>query len=223
MTVAAVALLAGCGASPQPAAEPETSSAEPAPTTAAEPAPAVTPVTAADLGASWRPECPVGPEQLRRVEVDYRGYDGRTGRGALIVHADLVEQVQEIFAELYRMAFPIAKIQPADAYPGAEDELSMRDNNTSAFNCRGIPGSSSWSHHAYGRAIDINPLVNPYVSRSGGLEPATAQQYVDRSRQHVGSLYAGHPAVRAFTDRGWTWGGNWTDPKDYQHFELPKR
>lgn len=222
LVLAAGLALVGCGLPPDPTPAPEvlpstaTSAASPPP----EPAGGY-PVTAAELGASWRPGCPVGPEQLRRLVIDYLGFDGVTRRGELIVHEDLVGPVREMFADLHRLRFPIDKIRVAARYPGAEDELSMRDNNTSAFNCRGIPGSDSWSEHAYGRAIDINPLLNPYISTSGRLEPATAGPFLDRARTDPGMLHDGDPAVRVFTDRGWTWGGHWRNPKDYQHFELP--
>ena len=208
-------VLVGCAAP----AEPPAPSAPSSSTSTAAPAPVVRPVTAAELGATWRPGCPVGPEQLRRVELDYLGFDGRTQRGTLVVHQDLVPDVIAIFADLQRQGYPIAKMQTPEHYPNAADELSMEDNNTSAFNCRPLPGSTAWSLHAYGRAIDINPLLNPYIERNGHLEPATAGPYLDRARADPGMLRAGDPAVRAFTDRGWTWGGSWHDPIDYQHFE----
>ncbi|WP_307787488.1 M15 family metallopeptidase [Mycolicibacterium sp. S2-37] len=181
----------------------------------------VTWVTAADLGATWRPGCPVGPGELRRVESTYLGFDGETHRGALVVHEDLVAEVIDILEELYALRYPITKMRTVDEYPNAEDELSMADNNTSAFNCRGIPGSSSWSEHAYGRAIDVNPLLNPYIDGAGRVEPANAGPYVDRSRTDPGMLHAGDPAVQVFLSRGWRWGGDWRSPKDYQHFEHP--
>jgi hypothetical protein len=189
----------------------------PSSTTAA--GPVVESVTAAELGATWRPGCPVAPEQLRRVELDYVGFDGRTHRGALVVHEQLVSDVIGIFGELARQGYPIAKMQSPERYPDAADELSMEDNNTSAFNCRSLPGSTSWSLHAYGRAIDLNPLLNPYIDRTGHLEPTTAGAYLNRTRTDPGILHAGDPAVRAFTDRGWIWGGGWRNPIDYQHFE----
>lgn len=176
-------------------------------------------MTAAELGASWHPGCPVGPGQLRRVRVDHLGFDGRTHRGELIVHEELVSQVIVIFEELYRLGYPIEKIQPAGHYPGADDELSMEDNNTSAFSCRTIPGSGHWALHAYGRAIDLNPLLNPYIDHSGAFQPKNAEVYLDRSRIDPGLLHDGDPAVRAFTGRGWQWGGYWKSPIDYQHFE----
>ncbi|WP_242657899.1 M15 family metallopeptidase [Mycobacterium kubicae] len=197
-------------------------SAAAAPPTSAPPAPAaatVQPVTAAELGTTWQPGCPVEPEQLRRVEVDYVGFDGQTHRGPLIVHQDLVPDVIAIFDQLHRLGYPVDKMQTVDHYPNADDELSMEDNNTSAFNCRRIPGSDDWSPHAYGRAIDINTLLNPCLYVSGYFEPRNAAAYLDRNRTDPGLLHIGDPAVLAFTDRGWRWGGEWNAPLDYQHFE----
>lgn len=180
----------------------------------------VHPVTSIDLGASWHPGCPITPEQLRRVDVDYLGFDGQSHRGELIVHEDLVEDVEAIFEELRRLRYPIAKMRTVDHYPAADDELSMRDNNSSAFNCRTIPGTGRWSQHVYGRAIDLNPLLNPYVGRTGAFQPGNAGPYLDRRRRDPGLLHDGDPAVRAFTNRGWAWGGYWRTVKDYQHFEY---
>lgn len=202
--------------SPPPIAPSAPVSLPPAPSGAS-----VHPVTAAELGATWHPGCPLEPERLRRVEVNYLGFDGETHRGALIVHEDLVPEVITIFEQLYALSYPIEKIRTVDHYPGAEDELSMRDNNTSAFNCRDIPGTGQWSYHAYGRAIDVNPLINPFIDSSGAFQPSNAGPYLDRNRLDPGMLRSGDPAVRAFTDRGWQWGGNWTSPIDYQHFERP--
>jgi len=223
---AAALLVAACASAPTPPATTTTSSAIVAQTTHAAPAstppphgPVVRPVTAAELGATWHPDCPVPPEKLRRVELDYVGFDNQTHRGALVVNQDVVDGVIAIFGDLARQRYPIAKMQTVEHYPKADDELSMEDNNTSAFNCRPMPSGTSWSLHAYGRAIDVNPLINPYMTRSGDLQPKTAAAYLDRSRTDPGILHAGDPAVRAFTDRGWTWGGGWHNPIDYQHFE----
>ena len=190
------------------------------PPASAAPGAVVTTVTAADLGATWRPDCPVAPADLRRVEVNYTGFDGQPHRGALVVHRNVVDDVIAIFEALQQMHYPIARMQTVDRYPGAQDELSMEDNNTSAFNCRPLPGSTAWSLHAYGRAIDVNPLINPYISAAGDLEPVTAGRYLDRTRDDPGILRADSPAVAAFTDRGWRWGGAWRNPIDYQHFEV---
>jgi hypothetical protein len=223
MLIAGAALaVTGCSAAPPP---PEASSPAPSPVSIPPVAPPVVPptvhpVTAADLGETWRPGCPVAPQDLRRVELDHLGNDGATHRGALVVHRDVVDDVIAIFGRLQQLRYPIEKMRTVDRYPGAQDELSMRDNNTSAFNCRPLPGGTGWSLHAYGRAIDVNPLVNPYISAAGDLEPATAGPYLDRTRDDLGLLRPGDAAVQAFTDRGWRWGGAWRDPIDYQHFEI---
>lgn len=224
LTVAAV-LLVQCAAAPPHPSSPATTvtstSVPPSPSANATPAPAAAtgqPITAADLGTTWRPECPVQPEQLRRVDVDYLGFDGQTHRGGLIVHEDLVADVVAIFGQPLRLGYPVEKIRTVDNYSDADDELSMEDNNTSAFNCRRIPDSGDWSPHAYGRAVDINPLINPCLYSSGYFEPRNAAVYLDRSRTDPGLIHGGDPAERAFTDRGWQWGGYWRTP-DYQHFE----
>jgi hypothetical protein len=223
--LAAVGLLVQCSAvaaphaaTPSPSAPPSSSAAALPSAPPAPPAATVQPVTADELGTTWRPGCPVEPGQLRRVDVDYLGFDGQTHRGELIVHEDLVTDVIAIFEQLLRLGYPIDKIRTVDHYPDADDELSMEDNNTSAFNCRRIPGTNEWSPHAYGRAIDINTLLNPCLYVSGYFEPQNAAAYLDRSRTDPGLIHDGDPAERAFTDRGWHWGGDWATP-DYQHFE----
>lgn len=227
--LAATALLVQCtAAKPPPAATPSPSvapSPSPVASSSAGPPPApagatAQPVTAAELGATWRPGCPVGPEELRRVDVDHIGFDGQTHRGELIVHEDLVPDVIAVFEQLHRLGYPIEKIRTVDHYPDADDELSMEDNNTSAFNCRIIPGTNEWSPHAYGRAIDLNPLLNPCLYTGGHFEPQNATAYLDRGRTDPGLLHEGDPAVHVFTDRDWQWGGFWMTP-DYQHFERP--
>ncbi|QLL08775.1 M15 family metallopeptidase [Mycobacterium vicinigordonae] len=228
--LAAAVPLVHCATAPQPAAPPASTtsssvttatSLSSSPSASRPPAAAAAqPVTAADLGTTWRPECPVQPQQLRRVEVGYVGFDGQTHRGALVVHEDLVPDVIAIFGQLQRLGYPVDKMRTVDNYSDADDELSMEDNNTSAFNCRRIPGSGDWSPHAYGRAIDINPLINPCLYTSGYFEPQNAAVYLDRGRTDPGLLHDGDPAERAFTDRGWQWGGYWRTP-DYQHFERP--
>ena len=225
--IATAGVLVQCTSAPPvpPAASPPPpATSSPSASTSTPPAPApetVHPVTARDLGASWRPGCPVEPQQLRRVDVDYLGFDDQSHRGALIVHEDLVADVEAIFADLRRLGYPIERMRTVDDYPNADDELSMHDNNTSAFNCRLIPGTARWSQHAYGRAVDLNPLRNPYVGRTGAFQPGNAGPYLDRRRRDPGLLHDGDPAVRAFTDRGWAWGGYWRTIKDYQHFERP--
>ena len=230
------AVLVQCGSPPSPPAAtsppsvldtspsaatppPATPTPPPSATPTTPPAATIQPVTAADLGPSWRPGCPIDPRHLRRVAINYIGFDGKTHRGDLIVNEDLAAEVVAIFDQLLQLRYPIEKIRTLDNYPGADDELSMEDNNTSAFNCRDIPGTGRWSQHAYGRAIDVNPLFNPYVDRMGAFQPKNAAPYLDRNRKDPAVLHAGDAAVRVFTDRGWRWGGDWRTPKDYQHFE----
>lgn len=227
--VLSVIALVGSSVLTQCASAPAPSVVATAPTSAGSPAPRAVPagsrgpavyaMTAAALGATWRPGCPVAPENLRRVELDYIGFDRQIHRGDLVVHEELVDQVIVIFAALKRLGYPIEKMRTVDHYPSADDELSMEDNNTSAFNCRPMPHGEGWSLHAYGRAIDVNPLINPYLDNGSDLQPKTAGAYLDRQRTTPGMLHAGDPAVRAFTDHGWQWGGSWRNPVDYQHFE----
>ena len=110
-----------------------------------------------------------------------------------------------------------------DAY-GGDDRRSMRADNTSAFNCRDVAGRPGvWSQHAYGRAIDINPVENPYVSPDGSVSPRKGRRFADRSRDGRGMIHRGDTAVRAFRRQGWEWGGAWSGAKDYQHFSSNGR
>ena len=110
-------------------------------------------------------------------------------------------------------------VKAAESAPGRHK--LARPGRTSAFTCRGIPGTTRWSHHAYGRAIDLNPLLNPYIDATGAFQPENAAAYLDRSRTDPALLHSGDLAVHAFTDRDWRWGGHWRAPIDYQHFERP--
>ncbi|MGI5148547.1 M15 family metallopeptidase [Plantactinospora sp. CA-294935] len=177
----------------------------------------VSTVTAADLGESWRPGCPVGPDQLRRIRLGYWDFDGRPQVGTIVVHRSVTAQVVEIFATLYRERFPIRRLQPVDAYGGSDDR-SMADDNTSGFNCRRAvsTGAAKWSVHAYGQAIDVNPVENPYLIDGRVLPPAGAV-YRDRSGYRPGMAIPAGVLVEAFAAAGWQWGGGWRSP-DYQHF-----
>ena len=184
--------------------------------------PVVGEVTAADLPTSWRPGCPVGPEDLRALELDHVTFDGGHARGTLIVHRVVVDDLIEVFGALYRDRFPIRSIRPVDEFVGddgrASDDLSMAAGNSSAFNCRPVTGGSRWSAHASGTAVDLNPILNPYVSGSTVLPPAGAD-WVDRTRHHPGLIRPGDVVTRAFAAAGWTWGGDFRTLADYQHFE----
>jgi len=123
-----------------------------------------------------------------------------------------------IFRDLYAAGFPIERMVPIDAY-GGDDQASMRDNNTSGFNCRYVSGTTTLSQHGLGRAVDVNPLVNPYVKGST-VDPPEGAPYADRSGSYPGMIRSGDAVVRAFAAQGWKWGGYWSSGKDYQHFSA---
>jgi hypothetical protein len=178
------------------------------------------PVSAAELGSSWRAGCPVGPAQLRLVRLSYWGFDGARHTGAVVVHRDSAAQLVTVFRTLYAQRFPIRRMQTIDRY-GGSDNASMAADNTSAFNCRYAvaAGPKSWSAHAYGKAIDVNPVENPYV-QGGDVRPPAGRRFVDRSRHRPGMAWAGGSLVRAFAQVGWQWGGRWSATPDYQHFSA---
>jgi D-alanyl-D-alanine carboxypeptidase len=179
-------------------------------------------VTAADLPHSWRPGCPVPPAELRRVRLAYWGFDGRRHLGALVVRDRVTRDVTAVFRVLYRARFPIRRIEPVDRYRGSDD-ASMAADNTSGFNCRAAvaSGPKRWSEHAYGEAIDVNPVENPYLQGGRVLPPAGAA-FVDR-RPRRGMAVSGGTLVEAFASVGWRWGGTWTGSRDYQHFSRSGR
>jgi hypothetical protein len=172
-------------------------------------------------GSSYRSGCPVGPADLRLLEIVHRGFDGRDRVGLLVLHRDAVADVRAALTRSYTAGFRIQRMRLVDRY-GADDDRSMAANNTSGFNCRTVGGSTRWSEHAYGRAIDINPVQNPYVSGST-VAPDAGQAYLDRSDVRRGMLVDGDATVTAFEDRGWGWGGNWSSVKDYQHLSSSGR
>lgn len=170
-------------------------------------------------GVSWRPGCPVGFARLRLLRVTHWGFDGKVRRGRLVVHRDSARGMLRVMRELHRLRFPIRRMRLVDAY-GADDRRSMAADNTSAFNCRFVAGTSRWSEHAFGHAIDVNPVENPYVTSDGYVSPPAGAPYVDRSQRAKGLIHRRGPVVAAFASIGWEWGGNWSWPKDYQHFSA---
>jgi D-alanyl-D-alanine carboxypeptidase len=172
-------------------------------------------------GVSWRPGCPVHLRDLRLLRLSHWRFDGRQQVGRLIVHRDVARDLVQVFRRLYEARFPIRRMVPVDAY-GASDFRSIEADNTSAFNCRFVEGTTRWSEHAYGRAIDVNPIENPYVS-GGRTAHRASVPYVDRSRRRPGMAYEGGVLVRAFDAIGWGWGGRWGSVKDYQHFSASGR
>jgi D-alanyl-D-alanine carboxypeptidase len=177
-------------------------------------------VTKAELPYSWHAGCPVAPPQLRRVRLSHWGFDGKVHTGSLVANADAVGDLIHVFRRLYAVRFPIARMRPVDAYRG-NDERSLDADNTSAFNCRYAiaPGPRRWSAHAYGRAIDVNPLENPYLL-AGKAHPRAGTAYLNRANVRRGMAVRGGPLVRAFAAVGWSWGGRWTGSPDSQHFSA---
>jgi poly-gamma-glutamate synthesis protein (capsule biosynthesis protein) len=170
---------------------------------------------------SWRPGCPVGLRELRLLRVDHWGFDRRVHRGELVVHRDQARRVLRVVERLFRLRYPIRQMRLVDRYRG-DDDRSMAADNTSAFNCRRVAGTSRWSEHAYGRAIDVNPVQNPYVA-GGHVSPPAGRRYADRARRAPGMIHAGDAVVRAFAAAGWRWGGAWRGARDYQHFSARGR
>jgi hypothetical protein len=177
-------------------------------------------VTARDLHSTFRPGCPVGPEQLRMVSLSFWGFDDRPHTGRMVVAAGVVDPVVAVFSTLYAQHFPIHTMQPEDAFGGSDPE-SMLADNTSGFNCRNAvaTGPPRWSAHAYGTAIDVNPVENPYIE-GGVVQPANGAPFVDRARERAGMAEPDGVLNRAFAAAGWKWGGRWTASPDYQHFSA---
>jgi hypothetical protein len=158
--------------------------------------------------STWKPGCPVGRDELRYVTVPFRGFDGLAHTGELLVHGDGVDAVLAGFRHLFERDFPIEEMRitradELDAHPTGDG------NNSGAFVCRPTVGSTSWSNHAYGLAVDINPFHNPYV-RGDVVIPELASVYVDRADVRPGMLTA--QDVAGFVDAGWSWGESFGDP-----------
>lgn len=168
---------------------------------------------------SFTEDCPVNREDLRYLKVLYWGTDNTPHTGELIVNKAIAEAARNVFFELYRASYQIEKIQLIDEY-GANDEVSMSNNNTSCFNARKVKGSNEWSKHAYGMAIDINPLYNPYVSADGKILPLNGEKYADRENSFKMKIDTSAYVYSVFKKYGFSWGGDWEIVKDYQHFEM---
>ncbi|TCO79433.1 M15 family metallopeptidase [Marinisporobacter balticus] len=169
-------------------------------------------------GISWKKGAPATLESLAYVKVSYFGFDDKIHQGELIVHKEIAQEVTGIFKELYAAKFPIEKIKLIDEY-GANDDLSMADNNTSSFCFREVEGSDGkLSKHSFGIAIDINPVQNPYI-RKKKISPSEGEPYRDRLDIKKGMIVKDDVCYKAFKSRGWIWGGEWKTMKDYQHFQ----
>lgn len=172
-------------------------------------------------GKSYKEDCTVPREDLRYVYVRHMGFDGEAKDGELVVNKAIADDVLAIFEELYKADYPIEKVRLVDEYD-ADDEASMSDNNSSAFNFRFISHTTRISKHGLGMAVDINTRYNPYVKTVDGklsIEPANGADYVDRSKDFPHKIDHEDLCYKLFKEHGFTWGGDWTHSKDYQHFE----
>jgi hypothetical protein len=250
--LAALVLLAACAAADEspvaePSGPPDTGPSEPGPSGTEEPPqtggpsastslpggelPAysatvrrIGPALAQRMQDSHRAGCPVPLEDLRYLRLSHVDFQGRPRSGELVVHRDHARPVTEVFESLYEARWPIRRMRLVDEYSG-DDDASMAADNTSAYNCRTVAGTDRWSDHAYGAAIDLNPVENPYV-RDGSVSPPEGERFarLDRgadARVPPGVIRAEDVVVRAFARIGWEWGGDWVSAKDYQHFAAP--
>lgn len=174
------------------------------------------------LGVTWRKGCPVGFAKLREVHVRHHTPTAEQASGVLIVHKNVAQEILGIFRKLFQAGFVIQEIRPA-AYGAGDDDHLMATNTTSGFNCRRVTGGKGFSKHSYGRAIDINPLWNPYV-KGKTVMPPKGEPYA-RNRRKLnpqGLMLPGSLPVKLFTQAGWSWGGNWKSLKDFQHVEKKR-
>lgn len=178
-------------------------------------------------GKSYKPNDYVTFDDLRHIKIRYYGFDGRVKDGELIVNRRIADDVLEIFYDLYCSRYPLQEVSLVDKYD-ADDERSMAANNTSCFNYREIAGTDKLSNHAYGLAIDINPLINPCIRQGSGTAAEEQSVYAQRDMTKCRGAYKaymiqkGDYIYRLFQKHGFSWGGDWSSVKDYQHFEKPQ-
>ena len=177
---------------------------------------------AARMGSTWQPGCPVGLSELRYLTLSFWGFDDRPHTGELVVNASVADRVRTVFGRLFAARFPLEDVRIVE--PADLNEVPTGDGNTSAaFVCRPVRGSAStFSAHAYGLAVDINPFQNPY-SKGARVLPELAGAYLDRATRRPGMIAKGDVVTRAFAEAGWTWGGSWSSPKDLMHFSANGR
>jgi len=171
-------------------------------------------------GGSWHNGCPVGLDKLSYLKLKYWDFKAKERVGELIVNSAISNKVCRVFKALYNTGYPIRQMRLVSDFK-ANDEASMKADNTSAFNCRLMTGSKTrWSNHSFGLAIDLNPFENPYISKSGKVSPKEANKFAKRVHFNNAVLLKDDQAVQAFLNEGFIWGGNWHSVKDYQHFEY---
>ena len=173
-------------------------------------------------GISYPENCAVPLDELRYVVVKYVDFDGESKTGELICNKEIAQDLVEIFYDLYQADYRIGSIRLVDEF-GGDDIKSMQANNTSCFNYRVIAGTTKLSNHSYGKAIDLNPFYNPYITykKDGTIKvsPEGSEAYADRSAAFPYKIDENDLAYRLFIAHGFKWGGNWNSSKDYQHFE----
>ena len=178
-------------------------------------------------GMSYVENPNISREQLRYIKVLHYNFNHEVQVGELIVNANIAEDVRNIFRELFEQEYEIQSMYLIERFwtgdGSSSDRSSIENNNTSAFNYRTIAGTDQLSNHALGYAIDINPLQNPYVAYNADgsfreIYPEM-ERFIDRANGEPHMI--GHEDVcyQIFTRYGFTWGGDWADPIDYQHFE----
>lgn len=170
--------------------------------------------------STWEPGCPVPPEDLRHITAHHHRPDGSVTIGELVVHADWADEIVGVLATMYSAGFPIEEMRVTTAADVADPPSD--DNNTTAFVCRAVTGGTAFSQHAFGLAIDINPLWNPY-RRLDLVLPPDAGPWLDRSDVRPGMIVEGDAVVAAFDAIGWGWGGRWRSLVDWQHFSANGR
>ena len=176
-------------------------------------------------GKSYKKNCPLPLDELRYLHVLHKDLSGKTLEGELICNVKIAEPLKEIFQKLFAANYPIEKIRLIDEYD-ADDELSMRDNNSSCFNFRYVSFTNRISLHGYGLAVDINPLYNPYIKTVDGkkiIAPDNSADFEDREKNFPYKITEDDLCCKLFAAHGFIWGGNcWEDEKDYQHFFIEK-
>ncbi|HSV38727.1 MAG TPA: M15 family metallopeptidase [Nocardioidaceae bacterium] len=181
----------------------------------------LTPAFVRRTDLAWKPACPVGLDELRYLEMSFWGFDGKPHTGQMVVAASLADDVAGVFRKLYSARFPIEQMT-LTTQAGLDAPPTGDGNETSAYACRPSTGSTSWSAHAYGIAVDLNPFNNPYTKGDLVL-PELSSSYIDRDWKRPGMIYPGDVVTTAFADIGWTWGGTWQSLKDRHHFSANGR
>lgn len=169
-------------------------------------------------GRSFPPDCTLSPNELRYLHVLHVNLAGEILLGEMVCHKDVADALVEIFRKLFDAGYPIERMQLVDDFE-ANDEASMRANNSSAFNFRYVKGTRTLSNHSRGRAVDINPLYNPHVTKGGKVSPSEGKKFAERSADFPYKISRDDLCCQLFLAHGFSWGGDWKSSKDYQHFE----